>query len=424
MIQSDGMTYKAVSCDVIQKIFEKFNDHQLHCVIHFDGYIDENYFRRAVDMSADVFPIIRSKFIEDSNFKFPYWKDCKFTNLDMVKTIQTSNIEKTIEKLIVFKTKEKFGPQVIINIVRGRKSDSLCIIMNHMISDAAGFKEYLYMLGLIYSNLKNNPNYVLHIKKMGSRSMKQIFKCFNTLDKFKILLTSAKISKYNNGFIFPLEGDENNPFIVTRKISRERFILIKNYAKKNNATINDALVAAYLRVLSKMLEVSYIPLPCPVDLRKYIPQRKADGICNLTSNMVCDIGNDIGKTYNETLLKVKKSMDFEKKNFSCLKGPLMLDFIFDTFPYKKAKQIIVKLFKNPPIAMTNIGIISKDKLLFQGLNIKDAFITGSIKYKPYFQIGITTFNDEITLSINFCGTLNDKIKIEEFLYLFDDELPE
>ena len=72
--------------------------------------------------------------------------------------------------------------------------------------------------------------------------------------------------------------------------------------------------------------------------------------------------------------------------------------------------------------MTNIGIIDKNKLVFDGLRIKDTFICGSIKYKPYFQIAVTTFDNEITLSINFCGTEGDKIKITEFLATFDNEL--
>jgi NRPS condensation-like uncharacterized protein len=290
-----------------------------------------------------------------------------------------------------------------------------------MISDGVGFKEYLYMLSSIYSNLKNNPNYVLDIK-IGSRSTNQIFKNFNISDKLKILLTSAKLSKYDSGVIFPLEGDDSNPFILIRKIPRERFLLMRTYTKTNNATINDVLLSAYIRALYKVLKIKYLALPCPVNLRRYIPNGKSEGICNLTSNMICEIGYEIGQTYEETILKVKNSMDSEKDNLSCLKGPLILEMAFSILPYKKAKQIISKSFNNPTIAMTNIGIIDKNKLVFDGLNIKDTFICGSIKYKPYFQIAITTFDNEITLSINFCGTEGDKIKITEFLATFDNEL--
>ena len=420
MSKSKIVTYKAAIWDVMQHIFRKFNDHQLHCVIHFDTHIDESCLKKAVNISTDAFPILRSKFVEKSYFKFPYWEDCKFTSEDIVKIIETEAAEKAIEKLIVSRTRENFGPQIMINVMRCAESDSLCIVMNHMVSDGVGFKEYLYMLSSIYSHLKSDPNYMLDIK-MGSRSTNQIFKNFNISDKFKILLTSGKLSKYDSGVIFPLEGDNSNPFILVRKIPREKFCLMRTYAKINNATINDALLSAYIRALYKVLKINRIALPCPVNLRRFILNGKSEGICNLTSNMICEIAYEIGETYEETLLKVKKSMDSEKDDFACLKGPLVLEIAFSLLPYKKAKQIISKSFNNPPIAMTNIGIIDKNKLVFDGLNIKDTFICGSIKYKPYFQIAVTTFDNEITLSVNFCGTERDKIKINEFLTIFDNE---
>jgi len=422
MSKNNMATYKAVTWDIMQNIFKNFNDHQLHCVINFDTHIDEDCLKKAVNISIDALPILRCKFVEKSYFKFPYWQDCKFTSENIVKMIKTEAIENTIQKLIVVKTKEDFGPQIIINIIRSGESDSLCIVMNHMVSDGVGFKEYLYMLSSIYSNLKSNPNYVLDIK-MGSRSTNQIFKNFSISDKLKILLTSAKLSKYDSGVVFPLEGDNSNPFILIRKIPRERFLLMRTYAKANNATINDILLSAYIRALYKVLKIKRLALPCPVNLRRYISNGKSEGICNLTSNMICEIEYEIGHTYEETLLKVKNSMDSEKGNFSCLKGPLILEMAFSILPYKKAKQIISKVFNNPTIAMTNIGIIDKNKLVFDGLGIKDTFICGSIKYKPYFQIAATTFDNEITLSSNFCGTEDDKIKITEFLDTFDNELP-
>jgi len=60
----------------------------------------------------------------------------------------------------------------------------------------------------------------------------------------------------------------------------------------------------------------------PVDLRRYLPNKKSEEICNLTSNMICDIGSDIGQTYKETLLKVRESMNMGKDSFSCLNGPV------------------------------------------------------------------------------------------------------
>jgi NRPS condensation-like uncharacterized protein len=421
MSKNNTKKYKAVVWDIMQFMFSDFNDHQLHCVMKFDSHIDENYLKKTIDMSANIFPIIKCKFVEKSYFKFPYWEECTFTSKEMVRMVETENVEENIEKCIVYKTKEHEGPQLRVNIIRSKSYDCLCIIMNHMVCDAAGFKEYLYMLSSIYSNLKKDiyykPDFV-----MGSRSIKQLFSKFSILDKIKILFSSSQLSKYSSGIVFPLKGDINNPFIVKHKISKDRFLFIKAYAKKNNSTINDIILTAYIRALRKVLNCSITAIPCPVDLRKYLPDRKAEAICNLTSNMVCDIGFDIGENYNETVLKVKQSMDKEKKSFSCLNGPLMLEIIFKILPYKIAKKCVSKLFSNPTIAITNIGIIHKNKLIFHEANITDIYISGSIKYNPYFQLAVATFDNEITLSINFYGTKEDKEKINEFLFVLDKEL--
>lgn len=64
--------------------------------------------------------------------------------------------------------------------------------------------------------------------------------------------------------------------------------------------------------------------------------------------------------------------------------------------------------------MTNIHIIDKDKLIFDDVKIKDAFITPAIRYKypPSFQMAVSTFNDCMTYSISLYGSESDKKKIK------------
>ncbi len=42
-------------------------------------------------------------------------------------------------------------------------------------------------------------------------------------------------------------------------------------------------------------------------------------------------------------------------------------------------------------------------------------MTGSIKYPPYFQLAISTFDNEATLSVNLYGTISDRNQIASFL---------
>lgn len=49
-------------------------------------------------------------------------------------------------------------------------------------------------------------------------------------------------------------------------------------------------------------------------------------------------------------------------------------------------------------------------------------MTGSIKYSPYFQISLSTFDDEATLCANFRGSQKDRLIITRFLNDFVAEL--
>lgn len=420
MIKANRNRYKVEVWDVIQFIFSSFNDHQLHCIIDFKNHIDEECLKKAVDMSVEGLPLIKCRYVE--GWFRSYWEECDYTVEDIVKIIKSSNIQEDVSKLITFRPDEFKGPQLRVYIIRGKDSDSICIILNHMISDGVGMKEYVYNLSSIYSNLINNKNYKVDITRIGSRSSKQVLNQFNFKDKINMLSSSAKLSKYNSGKYFKLEGDKSNPFIIFHNIPRDRFLEIKKFSKKTNSTVNDVLMATYIRVIDKFLNCGPVPLPCPVNLRRYLPDGKGEAICNLTSNFVCDIGTDIGDNFNETLAKVKQVLGEEKDSLSCLKPILLLEILFKILPYKMAKSTVIKLFNNPPIAMTNIGLIDKDRLKFEEAEIKSVHINGSIKYKPYFQVAVTTFNDEMTLSVNFHGTENDKVQIRRFLEAFEEEL--
>lgn len=74
------------------------------------------------------------------------------------------------------------------------------------------------------------------------------------------------------------------------------------------------------------------------------------------------------------------------------------------------------------IGMTNIGIIDSDRIIFGKTPIEDSLITGSIKYPPYFQLALTTYNNSITFSVNLYGSKDDMDLIQKFFVLLDNEL--
>jgi NRPS condensation-like uncharacterized protein len=53
----------------------------------------------------------------------------------------------------------------------------------------------------------------------------------------------------------------------------------------------------------------------------------------------------------------------------------------------------------------------------------DAFLCGSIKNKPYFQLAVSSFDGELTLSVNLLGSDSDRDRIQSLFDQIEDELP-
>src|SRR5271157_1968627 len=138
---------KAGIFDIIQYWFGeyKYNDHQIHCVIELSERVDEKRFRQAVLLSMETVPFLSSRFVTDDHR--PYWE--RIDKQDYGKGIvlvETDDPVNEINRLLTSRTDELTGPQIRATIIRGRQNDALCFIINHMVCDAAGFKEYLYLV--------------------------------------------------------------------------------------------------------------------------------------------------------------------------------------------------------------------------------------------------------------------------------------
>jgi NRPS condensation-like uncharacterized protein len=63
-------------------------------------------------------------------------------------------------------------------------------------------------------------------------------------------------------------------------------------------------------------------------------------------------------------------------------------------------------------------------LQFSGVKVTDAFMTGAIKYRPYFQLAFSTFDNKATFSVNLVCSDKDKNLIDKFYTVLSNELPE
>ena len=87
----------------------------------------------------------------------------------------------------------------------------------------AGLKEYLYLLGTLYTKLQNGEEGSVPGYRKGSRNAKQIYRQFNLPERLKIALLPNEPVKNKNNVYFPLSKEsDRSPFILTHKVSRRQ----------------------------------------------------------------------------------------------------------------------------------------------------------------------------------------------------------
>jgi NRPS condensation-like uncharacterized protein len=401
---------KAESFDIMQYFYGSVHEPLIHALIRFSGSIDEAALKKAVTLSMDAVPPLRCCF--NTTGRRPFWEDRGFTGEHIVRCVaaEISDDLSQAKKLLAETIDPEREPQLKIHILRSKTFDTLCIIMSHLVCDGSGFKEYLYLLSRLYlacANGETTPK--LYAAPRGTG---QLFKSFNLPQKLRIALQKYNASILKQQTVYRLQGDAGNPFFVTRKIQNGEAAKIKEAGRRYGSTLNDMMLAAYIRVLSRRTGEKRIVMPCPVDLRKYIPGGRS-AICNLTTNYICDITVGENDSFDQTAAQVAEQMKWQKESTACLKSVILLETAFKLIPFRSMRKKFNKLFTIPVISYTNLGIVDKDKL-FGGL-VTDMFLTGAVKYVPYFQLAVLTFDGAMTLSCNLYGTCKDKEAIEEFL---------
>lgn len=421
------MTYKAEMWDKMQHIMERYNDHMAHCYLQFDHHLNYEVLKRAVKISCDKIPIFKSKFCY--NFLKAKWIEREeFDIEETAKMVETEESLKTklSENFLTQKLDESLE-QVKVLLVRSKRGDILNIVLNHMVMDGADIKLFVDLIARSYTNITNGGNGDVYFKN-GSRDELQVLDGFEGEERKKVEKLISYSKKAKDKLHFPFERLSKKglkPFIEKLIIPSEIFLSAKSKAKELGYTINDLIVACFYRAVYRLIDIrsdQTLGVPCMVDLRKYMANGQSYGATNLTSMVICNIGNDIGKDVFETLEKVKREMDRLKENYPGLHGLPLLRKVFKYTPYGLAKFLIGTFFKNPLLGISNIGIVKEDTVNFNGNVPEYLYFTGSIKYPPYYQLALTTYKNEITFTTALYGTINDRNKVKELFAYIEEEI--
>jgi NRPS condensation-like uncharacterized protein len=416
------MDYTAEIFDQIQLLFAitGFNDHQLHCVLRFGAKLDAAALEKAVACSIEAIPILGTRYIDGGK---PHWASIDPDNFGKAFSITQTEIE--FEQLLVSRVDESIGPQIKVCLLDSSPS-AVALTMNHMVCDAAGFKEYLYFLCKIYSGMITDPGY-RPTAIDGDRSIRRVLKRIGIGVKLMSLLSQNRENNRSGDHRFPLSRDgEVQPFILTHRIGRERTAALRGYSQASGATLNDVVLTSYYRCLFRRL--SFIPgtelcIPVMVDMRRYLGEaERLNTLTNLSSTVITRLEYRPEEDFEAMLGRVKAVMDEKKSSNLGINAFIKLDLAYRLLGNKRANYQLRSSLKNPLICMTNVGILDSARMSFGDLYPCNAFLCGSIKYKPHFQLAMSSYEGELTLSSNLYGNADDRDRILAFLDEIEEEL--
>ncbi|PKM74295.1 MAG: hypothetical protein CVU91_00025 [Firmicutes bacterium HGW-Firmicutes-16] len=409
------MKYKAEIFDKFQYLYDVtgYSDHQVHCVIHFNGKANAEVMERAAYLLIKAVPILSRTYIDLG--KSSYWEDADPSDWDDLFTI-TGNRE-DFDRFTNSKTNQKTGPQIKFCLLQGA-NDSLSVVINHMVSDGAGFKQCMYLFSEIYSKLLNNPDYTPDYVVDGERGFKSIAREQGVMHRLGLLFINRRDNNQKSTFEFPMvESEIVSPFIVSRELSQDLFQNLKSCCRSTSTT------AAYFRALSEMLGIKgrELSIPIMIDMRRYLKDKSFRALTNLASTTIVKAAVLPDENFETTLAKISSIMNKKKSGKLGMNTFLKLDAGF-RIPFVNAYGIMGKTLRHPKIAMTNIGIIDATRLSFADLPVKNALMFASIKYRPHIQLSVTSFEDKITFGIGLYGSEQDRERIKNLLDYLDAEL--
>ena len=159
-----------------------------------------------------------------------------------------------------------------------------------------------------------------------------------------------------------------------------------------------------------------------VDMRRYLSPGAGRPLTNLTSTIAASVRRREGESFEATMLKFKSRMDGLKRGAIGLGGFAKLSLLFSLLGARRALPLLKAGFRSPLISMTNIGEIDARRLVLEGSSVESAYICGSIKHKPHFQLALSGFGGTITLSSNLYGGPRDREIVDAFLLEVEEEL--
>jgi NRPS condensation-like uncharacterized protein len=394
------------------------------CVITFSDRLNEHRLARAVRLSLDAEPILGCRFIE--HWFQPYWR--RIVDLDATPFCQIRASTNCLADMKEF-IEAPPDPPFNVLLLRG-DTEMLCVKLDHRIADGQGIKDCVYLLADIYNALGEDPQYIPASNVNGNRSMTQVADQLRLGEKWRILTAKQKTTKPARRFArwhYPIPRSGPWEFnYASGRLEGARLRAIFRYAVRQRATVNHVIMAAFYLAVSEALSHSsegLLPVGSPVDLRRYLPLKKAGALCNLSGYLTIGIDPTKEKSLDAVVQQIREQIRTEKGRYLGLAPYLVfitlpiVRHVVELIPYaylKRGGRRVIQRHRSRLegpvreshfgglIMLTDVGELDPARLIFRGTEITDALVTSGVARVPGL-VGccVSAFKDSVTVGLGF-----------------------
>ncbi len=420
-------TIKAEMWDRMQFLFRNYYDRMVHIKLVYKGEFDIVALKSAIVYMVENVPVLHSSFTPSQ--VSPVWTKQDYTVDDILTVYDTTTPDIDADSWLLKVIPYDNNVQINIAIFKDGENSIFAMRVNHMCMDGGDAKQFLDALVKNYNAIKKGEYKNLYVKG-GSRAFEQVYSKFEGRDLKHAKGLYKNTSKIKDKVPFPWseqrEDDTNQ--IVKRKIDADKFDTMRGIAKSLGITVNDALMAIVFRALYEMCDLddnAPITVSCAIDLRKHIVEGgKRGGFTNHTSWMALRTTSK-GESMRDTIVNViRATKGYKRDKFLGLYSLPLLKLAYTIFPPSLAEFAIKLGYDNPLIAVSNVGVIDDKALAFDGLTLFDGFMSGAVKYKPFFLMTVTTMLGTATLSTAIRGNEKDIAIANKYFDLVEKYLDE
>lgn len=304
------------------------------------------------------------------------------------------------------------GPLAAFGLYRRPEGDTLLFKLAHEAADGFGLAAAVSFTADYYRD-PNSAEARIRPPHELSRSPKRLIKQFRLLDYPKLAWLNIKEKV---GYFLPAgtmayhAGDTGliAPAFVTREFSADTVKAMREFAKRNNASLNDMLLAAFLRAMAKKVNFKgdkALRILLTINLRRYLANSSipSSEICNLSAMECVNIKRDLGTTLKDTLGKVTDVTQAKKKAGIGLS--FLLDLVMnEKLKYETQKKMnqstrdMVMKTENFAVTVTNVGEINPASVRFDEAPTHVA-IFAPLAYAPFWCFAVTEYNGSLSINV-------------------------